>query len=92
MKLYIALVDKEPTILQVGNRAGIDNTININLGFDIGDLNFDISNSSTNFSFFIYPNPWNYREFSIKVARNIKLLQKAKMTSHFQNDKIIINQ
>ena len=75
----MALVDKEPTILQVGNKAGIDNTININLGFDIGDLNFDISNSSTNFSFFIYSSPSNYKWIDFKVVGN--LVTKLKLKS-----------
>ncbi|MBR5303331.1 MAG: hypothetical protein IKU37_00720 [Candidatus Gastranaerophilales bacterium] len=75
----MALVDKEPTILQVSNRAGIDNTININLGFDIGDLNFNISNSSTNFSFFIYSSPSNYKWIDFKVVGN--LVTKLKLKS-----------
>ncbi|MBR3605617.1 MAG: flagellin, partial [Candidatus Gastranaerophilales bacterium] len=48
---YMALVDKEPTILQIGNEAGKDNILKISLGFDFGKLDFDISNSiKTNFA------------------------------------------
>ena len=48
---YMALVDKEPTILQIGNEAGSDNILKISLGFDFGNLDFDVSNSiKTNFA------------------------------------------
>lgn len=48
---YTALVDKEPTILQIGNEAGDDNTLKVSLGFDFGNLDFDVSNSvKTNFA------------------------------------------
>ena len=43
-EVYDAVVDKAPTVLQVGSEAGVDNTISINLGFEFGNLEFDISN------------------------------------------------
>lgn len=45
IETQMALVDKQPTVLQVGSDAGEDNTISVKLGFEFGNLDFDISNS-----------------------------------------------
>ena len=40
-----ALVDKEPTMLQIGSEAGVDQSIGVSLGFEFGNLEFDISST-----------------------------------------------
>ncbi|MBQ4647148.1 MAG: hypothetical protein IJB79_07345 [Candidatus Gastranaerophilales bacterium] len=45
VEMTTILADKEPTTLQIGQKAGINNTIDVSLGFNFGNLDFDISNS-----------------------------------------------